>query len=390
MVRNLDRMGVVCIAGVLALVGTAQAQVVDAPGPVQPLTPRPAAVIPEDAPKLVFERTIHDFGRVHDVEDMKATFKFRNAGKTTLVMEKPKAKCGCTVPDLEKLEWGPGEEGELTVIFHPQGKHGPQSQPITITSNDPAEPARNIFVEAVVRHLVHVDPPLLQFGPVGKGESKSMVVRVSGSNEGFKAWYATANNRERFSAKVLTTSETVVDGETMFTSEVEVTVKAGDTLGELGGDLTIRTNEPLQRLSAVKMTATVVGDLRVVPEKLSLGMLMTSSSFERVIKVTSRNGKAFEIVGVRGNSNLPEALTFDVVPVDPAKKDAYEIVMKGKTPDGALPARGVILITTNVPDQREIRVAFYGVVQAEGSPAGTIPEGFETGDEDTRAGGGGG
>lgn len=391
MVRNLTRLGSVCATSLLVFAGSAFAQDADRPDAPAPVDPKPAPQpAPADAPNLVFERTTHSFGRIHDVEDVKTTFKFKNTGLTTLILEKPKAKCGCTVPDLEKLEFAPGEEGTMDVIFHPQGKHGEQSQPITINSNDPDEPSRVIYIEASVRHLIHLDPPMLNFGPVVKGESKSMIVRVSGSEEAFEAWHATATNRAHFGVKVLGTGESEVDGEKMRTTEVEVTVRGTDELGELGGDLTIRTNEARQRLVSIKVGATVVGDIRVVPEKLALGMLMVQSSFERTIKVSSRGGTPFEILGIRSNSNLPGAVEFETKPSDDSKT-SYDIILKAKSPEAASPVRGVILISTSSPDQSEIRIPFYGVAQAEGDPSGipgdpTPPAGNPGGDSD--AGGG--
>lgn len=39
----------------------------------------------------VFEETIHDFGKVARESSVRHTFKFRNAGNTTLVIERIKA-----------------------------------------------------------------------------------------------------------------------------------------------------------------------------------------------------------------------------------------------------------------------------------------------------------
>ena len=72
--------------------------------------------------RLVFEETTADFGRLTENEERTRRLSFRNAGGTTLRIVDLKGTCGCTIPQMPKRVWAPGEEGELTVTFDPSGE----------------------------------------------------------------------------------------------------------------------------------------------------------------------------------------------------------------------------------------------------------------------------
>ena len=52
---------------------------------------QPTIKVPEDAPKIVFEKTFYDFGDTFSGEDLKYSFTFTNKGKSMLIIDKVKA-----------------------------------------------------------------------------------------------------------------------------------------------------------------------------------------------------------------------------------------------------------------------------------------------------------
>jgi hypothetical protein len=86
-------------------------------------------------PVMAFEKDMHDFGKLIAGEKAVYTFKFRNAGKSDLVISQVKSSCGCTVPRYPKEPIGPGEEGEIKVTFDSSSRKGMQNKAITIVTN---------------------------------------------------------------------------------------------------------------------------------------------------------------------------------------------------------------------------------------------------------------
>ena len=85
-----------------------------------------------DLPKFEFLNKTHDFGVIIEGEKVSYTFKFKNTGKSDLVISSAKGSCGCTVPKYNKEPLAPGKEGYVEVIFDSSGKAGMQSKTIKI------------------------------------------------------------------------------------------------------------------------------------------------------------------------------------------------------------------------------------------------------------------
>lgn len=98
-----------------------------------------STVASPDAPILTFEKTSHDFGKLKQGLSTAYSFKFKNTGKTPLIIIDATATCGCTIPETPKDPVKPGAEGTIKVIFNSAGKMGIQDKIITVTSN--ANPA---------------------------------------------------------------------------------------------------------------------------------------------------------------------------------------------------------------------------------------------------------
>ncbi len=88
-----------------------------------------------NGPRITFDKTEHDFGRVIAGELVKYNFKFTNTGKEDLILSKVSSSCGCTVPSYTTEPVEPGEEGEIEVVFNSAGRKGIQRKSITVLSN---------------------------------------------------------------------------------------------------------------------------------------------------------------------------------------------------------------------------------------------------------------
>jgi uncharacterized cupredoxin-like copper-binding protein len=90
----------------------------------------------EDAPMVKFEELVHDFGNINEGDVVETTFKFKNTGKSELIITKIKGSCGCTVPsNWDRKPIMPGQESEFTVKFNSKGKPNKQQKTVTLTCN---------------------------------------------------------------------------------------------------------------------------------------------------------------------------------------------------------------------------------------------------------------
>lgn len=87
-------------------------------------------------PVIEFDKTEHDFGKINEADGRVTTvFTFRNTGMSPLVLNNVRASCGCTTPKWTKEPVEPGQEGQVTVTYNPNGRPGHFTKTITVTSN---------------------------------------------------------------------------------------------------------------------------------------------------------------------------------------------------------------------------------------------------------------
>lgn len=104
-----------------------------------------------NAPRIEFEKTVHDFGVINQGDVAKTEFVFKNTGKSTLKILKTKASCGCTAPDLKDTELKPGDSSKIDVSFNSAGKSGPTTKQVTVVTNDPANPIIKLDIKSDIK-----------------------------------------------------------------------------------------------------------------------------------------------------------------------------------------------------------------------------------------------
>ena len=89
----------------------------------------------ENVPVMVFEKDVHEFGKIVEGEKVSYSFKFKNTGKVDLIISDAKGSCGCTVPQWPKNPVAPGADGVVDVTFNSSGKSGMQNKTVTLITN---------------------------------------------------------------------------------------------------------------------------------------------------------------------------------------------------------------------------------------------------------------
>jgi len=107
----------------------------------------------KNAPKIEFEKSVHDFGTVNQGQVLTTEFKYKNTGKDQLVIYDTKSSCGCTATTMGKTRVEPGEESVIKVVYNTKGKKGPSSEAITVKTNDPNQPEFYLYIKADVKSI---------------------------------------------------------------------------------------------------------------------------------------------------------------------------------------------------------------------------------------------
>jgi len=88
----------------------------------------------KNAPKIEFEKRVHDFGTILQGGDGTYNFVFTNTGKEPLILNNVKSSCGCTKPEWSAEPVKPGEKAAVKVGYNTK-LVGPFTKTITVFSN---------------------------------------------------------------------------------------------------------------------------------------------------------------------------------------------------------------------------------------------------------------
>ena len=101
-----------------------------------------------NAPVFEFVTEVIDYGKIALNADGVRTFKFKNVGKSPLVINDIKSSCGCTVPKKPAGPIMPGDSGEIEVKYD-TNRPGGFSKSITVASNAD-EPVKMLQIKGIV------------------------------------------------------------------------------------------------------------------------------------------------------------------------------------------------------------------------------------------------
>lgn len=89
---------------------------------------------PETLPAFEWDKVEHNYGTVKEGDVVTCTFKYKNIGKSNLIITNAQGSCGCTVPEWNREPIRPGAEGKIDVTFDTEGKAGGENEVIkTVT-----------------------------------------------------------------------------------------------------------------------------------------------------------------------------------------------------------------------------------------------------------------
>ncbi|MBI1190453.1 MAG: DUF1573 domain-containing protein [Tepidisphaera sp.] len=375
---RVGTMGVWMAAGLaVAVFGSISLAQADQPDQTreQPSAAKPATPA-GDAPEITFDEKVHEFGVISDDKNVNYQFKFKNTGKGTLTISNTQGSCGCTVPQLEKKEYAPGEEGLIKVEYHPQNRNGPQHTTVTVTSNDPTKPQVVLEIKSDVRPLVAIEPKVLNIGQVPKGKAQTLKAVITSRLPDVKIVSATPTIAA-IDAKVGPGQEADVNGEKVMQFPIEITVPATAPVGQVIGNVAIRTSDAA-RLLNLTVTGEVVGDIVPNPARVQLGALQPGQTFTSELRLSSRNGKPFKVTKVEEQSGTPGRSFSDIQVKEDTNTTppSYVVTMTGTAPTTPGAVRGDLLISSDLEGESQFKVQYFGFIrQLPQTPA--QPRGFE-------------
>jgi hypothetical protein len=130
------------------------------------------------APKIHFEKTVYDVGRVVEGTSVSGNFSFYNAGDAVLEVTNLDTSCGCTVASVKPDKLKPGEKGDIFFTLDLINARGPNEKRITVPSNDPQNPKVDLTIKVEVTPIFEFEPQLVFLGEISPGKTARGEVHI--------------------------------------------------------------------------------------------------------------------------------------------------------------------------------------------------------------------
>lgn len=145
-------------------------------------------------PNIVFEQTVHDFGLVAPSSVNTCEFKFCNKGEGKLIITEVTKTCGCTVFNLAKNEYAPGECGKIAVQYNADATVGVRAKNLHVLSNDPNNPNVELTIKASITQKVTFEPERLEYKLKGENAGVAELTVKSVDQQFFKITQINSTN----------------------------------------------------------------------------------------------------------------------------------------------------------------------------------------------------
>jgi len=348
----------------------------------------------DNAPKVKFGETEHNFGEVWQGKEVTHVFGFVNEGKAPLEITNVHASCGCTAavvsrtvigqtteehvitpgPGSAKGTFEPGESGSIRVTYRTAGKRNQSGSSVTVSSNDPQTPMTVLKVSAYVKVPVEVMPTIVRFHRVSKGSDLQSDVRIRAPNDpNFKIENVSGQNPRVTWNLVPVEEGTPEEPIPSYKLQVAVDIDGVDVGTTIRDTLVLKTTSEQMPEISIPVEAMVVGELFLTPDRLTFTGNFPNRDLVRYAMLRNNGSRPIKIVEVRNEiKNLK-------VEVTPLEGDRHYRIMGtlsvGETPE---PFEGKIVLVTDHPEQPEITIPVTYIVPpapaAGGTPAkGAVP-----------------
>ena len=294
---------------------------------------------------------MYDFGSVMQGQKVMHEFSVENAGDTDLVLQRIAPSCGCTAAAVTSPTIKPGSSEKIRVTFDTAGMYGAKTKTVSVVTNSRDKPEFILKLRGSVVRGLSAAPERVMFGEVPQSASQAMRTQeITLTVTDGMTWEVA---RVTSAAKFIAVQELPPQGAS---KRYAVTLLPDAPKGELRERLIVESKDPAQAAVNIPITATVLGDLRIVPATVSFGIVSGTEPIERRLKYENSSATPVSFTSV--TSSHP-AVTAAMLDMDAGKHGV--LVVKVDPTKVTSDLKATVQVATTHPEQGTLTVSVYGV-----------------------------
>ncbi len=302
-------------------------------------------------PLITLPEVSYDFGSVPEGQKVIHEFSIRNDGDADLTIHRIAPACGCTASTVSSTVVKPGSAEKIKVEFDTTGFSGSKNKSVSIITNSRERPESTVRLTGTVVRDVRVTPERLEFGDITPASSlgtrtKEFMVELSSDSSSREV-------KARSFSKFLEVQRVRAEGQKIYFS---VILKEGAPKGEVRDRVIVELTADGEKIVNVPVTASMQGDLRLIPAIVSFGIVSGDAPLERRVRFENNSRSK---VSIRGISSSESAVSASVIEVDPGKKGVIVVTLDPKKTRGDLKA--TLDFDTDHPQEERLSLSVYAV-----------------------------
>lgn len=288
----------------------------------------------------------HNFGTLDNTNTVVHTFVIANKGDAPLQIKRTVSSCACAVAKLDRDIIMPGKTADVTATLILDGLVGDIKKLILLETNEPANRFLQLTVACRATTELAADPGMIRFGNADpNAESRTNVQVTCYSGENIRITDATSDS-QYFACDFDSTGNG---------TNLQVSVRTIPPVpeGRHAGWITLRTSHPRRPELKLRVIATAMNDISIVPKEIALPA-GSRIPVTRSIAIRTRDDQPFTVSEVI--VAMPKA-TARIVRRSPGD---YRVIVKNLI--GADHVEGqTIRILTDLPEFQEITIPIRAV-----------------------------
>ncbi len=311
-------------------------------------------------PKIQFDSTIYDFGRVLAGTQVKHDYVFTNVGDATLQITGVQPGCGCTTIGEWTHQVEPGKTGVIPIQFNSTMYNGSVTKTPSITCNDKSQPLVRFHLHGTIYKTLDVTPAYVQLEipPDAPTDDMSATVHIVNNDTQPLSLQIPTSNEGTFKAEI----KTNVPGK-----DFNLIVKTVPPLMGGNGQALITVGTSLKGTPSINVPVVVVRKQLINPMPSTMTIPAGPITNSETISVFLQNQGSRPVVLSEPSVNV-QGVEAEISTSQPGRVFAAEVTF----PSGFQVPAGKPLILTVKTDNPRFPTVQVPIKQA-GIPAPPLP-----------------
>lgn len=302
----------------------------------------------KQTPLAYTDTPVYDFGKVISGSKVEHTFTIRNIGQKPLKILAVQETCACTASVLSQDKILPGKTGDISAVLTVPSGNKSVRENIHVFTDDPVQNTLTLTLKGESFTPLRTFPTQLVFGNQGS-HKKPLTKQISLHIEEGVQIRSVRTDSEHLTATLKTR-----DGIPHVEVQLSPTIPAGQFSHYLLVDYIYKEKQAIHKVFAF---GQVLGELKVAPNRLFLGLIKDPSVVSKTITISSRDTKPFQITSVESGT---KSVTVTVAEGNSETDYQVTMTLAPKAAPGEL--SGDVIIHTSSSIQPTVRVPFFGII----------------------------